>query len=228
MRIKTNTTSLGIKAKRLFTELVQSSDWTIHPNGYSGRGRYASKTADHATTLADSLEELGLVRGRHFTTGNDAPRGGWSGEFVTLLPAGRRLKVVTDNRICVEGWREQRKTLSNNCNPRQGLLDYLADNPAEDTPSLDDLTAVEQNKLKDWYRNGCEHPCPDTVLAIKQKSRLSWRQVGDQCHAKWRPRPSILAFSPEDDTIVKVSRNTIIDNEAKHQLERVVRPNPEP
>ena len=36
------------------------------------------------------------------------------------------------------------------------------------------------------------------------------------------------AFSPEDDTLVKVSRNTIIDNEAKHQLERVVRPNPEP
>tara|TARA_B100000519_G_scaffold182079_1_gene174800 strand:- start:850 stop:1083 length:234 start_codon:yes stop_codon:yes gene_type:complete len=33
---------------------------------------------------------------------------------------------------------------------------------------------------------------------------------------------------PLDGTIVKVSRNTIIDNEAKHQLERVVRPNPEP
>jgi hypothetical protein len=163
MRIKTNITSLGIKAKRLFTELVQSSDWTIHPNGYSGRGRYASRTADHATTLADSLEELGLVRGRHFTTGNDAPRGGWSGEFVTLLPAGRRLKVVTDN-----------KTPAPPAPAPSGVTDGK-------TLTISPLDSDDWRELIEWYGAGAVHPCPDTILAIKLKSRLSWRQIEDKC-----------------------------------------------
>ena len=94
MKISTTIKPLGIKAKRLFTELAKARNWTLRPNGYSGRGRYASKTANHAGTLANTLEGIGLVRGQHFTTGNDAPRGGWSGEFVTLLPAGRRLKAT--------------------------------------------------------------------------------------------------------------------------------------
>ena len=86
------------------------------------------------------------------------------------------------------------------------------------TLTISPLDFDDWRELDEWHGAGAVHPCPDNILAIKQKSRLSWRQIEDKCKE----------FSPGDDTIVKVSRNTIIDNEAKHQLERVVRPNPEP
>ena len=67
----------------------------IHLNCYTGTGRFSSKSADHNQHLVHTLEELGLIEGRHFVTGNDSPRGGWSGGFVKLMTAGKRLKVIT-------------------------------------------------------------------------------------------------------------------------------------
>ena len=66
----------------------------IHLNCYTGTGRFSSKSADHNQNLVHTLQELGLIEGRHFVTGNDSPRGGWSGGFVKLMTAGKRLKVI--------------------------------------------------------------------------------------------------------------------------------------
>jgi hypothetical protein len=150
--MKATIKSLGIKAKRLVTELAKSGNWTSHPNGYSGTGRHVSKTADHAATLTESLELIGMAKGRHFSTGNDAPRGGWSGEFVTLLPAGRRLKVIADIR----------------------RSDPVI---AKVEPRRPSLALAEQLILDSWIRDGATHPCPEDVLAVKQKSQLSWRTL---------------------------------------------------
>lgn len=162
-----NTTikSLGIKAKRLVTELAESGNWTVHPNGYSGCGRHVSRTADHAATLSLALASIGLVFGRHFSTGNDAPRGGWSGEFVTLLPAGRRLKVITDIR---------------RSKPVIAKVE-----PQRPSPSL--LSLAEQLILDSWIRDGSSHPCPEDVLIVKQKSQLSWRAISQTNGSKNQP-----------------------------------------
>ena len=63
-------------------------------NCYSGSGRFSTKSADHNRHLVYTLQEMGLVEGRHFITGNDSLRGGWSGGFVKLMTAGKRLKVI--------------------------------------------------------------------------------------------------------------------------------------
>jgi hypothetical protein len=63
-------------------------------NCYSGSGRFSTKSADHNRHLVHTLQEMGLVEGRHFVTGNDSLRGGWSGGFVKLMTAGKRLKVI--------------------------------------------------------------------------------------------------------------------------------------
>ena len=67
----------------------------VHLNHYTGTGRFSSKSADHNQHLVHTLQELGLIEGRHFVTGNDSLRGGWSGGFVKLLAAGKRMKVIT-------------------------------------------------------------------------------------------------------------------------------------
>ena len=55
----------------------------IHLNGYSGKGRFATRTADHTNYLYNELLEIG-VKKEHIEYSNDAPRGGWSGEYVRL------------------------------------------------------------------------------------------------------------------------------------------------
>jgi hypothetical protein len=71
----------------------------IYPNYYNGSGRWTRKSADYAARLSDILTGLGMVRGRHFRTGNDAPFGGHTGEWVGLTPLGRRRKAFRDIRV---------------------------------------------------------------------------------------------------------------------------------
>ena len=84
----------------LLEELATAN--TIHPNYYNGSGRWSQKSADYAASLAAILTGLGMVRGKHFEVGNDAPRGGWVGNYVRLLPLGRRRKAIRDLRESVQ------------------------------------------------------------------------------------------------------------------------------
>lgn len=52
----------------------------IHPNGYTGRGKHISKGADHAYNIASILKEFSIK----YESGNDAPKGGFSGEWIKL------------------------------------------------------------------------------------------------------------------------------------------------
>jgi hypothetical protein len=88
------------REKKLLEELATAN--VTFPNYYNGHGRWTSKSADYATALVDILTGLGMVPGRHFRTGNDAPQGGWTGEYVRLLPLGRRRKAIRDLRESVQ------------------------------------------------------------------------------------------------------------------------------
>ena len=81
-----------------FAELATSRR-AVHPNYYMGTGSRQSKSVDYAENLVKKLVGLGLQRGKHFMSGNDAPRGGHTGEWVNLTPLGRRRKVIKDSEI---------------------------------------------------------------------------------------------------------------------------------
>jgi len=63
-------------------------------NYYTGRGKHTSCGADHVGRTIEVFGKLGLVEGRHYVKGNDAPRGGWEGNYVKLTAAGKRLAVI--------------------------------------------------------------------------------------------------------------------------------------
>lgn len=86
-RIDANLTTKGgaIAKKYANVEKVLLGE-RYHGAGYSGRGRYTSKAnGDHFAVL----QGLRLI-GVDFVEGNDAPRGGWSGQYVELSPKGKR------------------------------------------------------------------------------------------------------------------------------------------
>ena len=154
MKMKTR---LNKKERDLVGYLARSSDHTVHPNYYTGTGRWARRGANDAGRLAGALDKLGLVQGKHYITGNDAPRGGWTGEFVHLLPLGRRRKYIRNLR-------------HETCTPQPAPVAPQPD-PAPEPVTLD---ADRQQALFAWMADGALHPCPDNVLAIKQESGLSW------------------------------------------------------
>lgn len=57
-----------------------------HGAGYSGRGRYTSKANGDHFAVIEGLRKIGV----DFVEGNDAPRGGWGGQYVELSPKGKR------------------------------------------------------------------------------------------------------------------------------------------
>jgi hypothetical protein len=57
-----------------------------HGAGYSGSGRYTSKTNGDHFSVIEGLRKIGV----DFVEGNDAPRGGWSGRYVELSAKGKR------------------------------------------------------------------------------------------------------------------------------------------
>ncbi len=92
-RPQTKATKLRRKQRDLLA-LLLAQPKGIEPNYYNGSGRWTRKGPDYVVQLRELLEERGLVKGRHFQVGNRAPRGGYEGDFIRLMPAGRRLKAV--------------------------------------------------------------------------------------------------------------------------------------
>jgi hypothetical protein len=86
------------KREQKLLEDLATARSKIYPNYYNGSGRWTQKSADYTASLVGILTGLGMVRGKHFERGNDAPQGGWTGDYVRLLPLGRRLKAIRDIR----------------------------------------------------------------------------------------------------------------------------------
>ena len=89
----------NIKVPKALEQAVQTLfvAGKVHPNYYRGKGRNASCSADLAKRLYQFLQDALKLKTHHLTLGNDAPRGGHTGCFVELTPAGRRLKVVRES-----------------------------------------------------------------------------------------------------------------------------------
>lgn len=86
-RIDSNLRTKGgaIAAKYANVEKVLLGE-RYHGAGYSGRGRYTSKTNGDHFAVIEGLCKIGV----DFVKGNDAPRGGWSGQYVELSAKGKR------------------------------------------------------------------------------------------------------------------------------------------
>lgn len=86
-RIDSNLRTKGgaIAAKYANVEKVLLGE-RYHGAGYSGRGRYTSKTNGDHFAVIEGLCKIGV----DFVKGNDAPRGGWSGQYVELSTKGKR------------------------------------------------------------------------------------------------------------------------------------------
>jgi hypothetical protein len=82
------------RKQRDLLALLLAQPTGIEPNYYTGSGRWTRKGPDYVVQLRELLTERGLVRGRHFQIGNRAPRGGYAGDYIRLMPAGRRLKAI--------------------------------------------------------------------------------------------------------------------------------------
>jgi len=87
------TTNLRRKHRDLLA-LLFAQPTGVEPHYYNGSGSWTRKGPDYVQQLAALLTERGLVKGRHYQTGNRAPRGGYEGDFIRLTPAGRRLKAI--------------------------------------------------------------------------------------------------------------------------------------
>jgi hypothetical protein len=81
--LRTKSGAIAVKYRNVEKVLLGER---YHGTCYSGRGRYTSKTnGDHFGVL-EGLRKLGV----DFVEGNDAPRGGWSGQYVELSAKGKR------------------------------------------------------------------------------------------------------------------------------------------
>ena len=138
----------------MLDRLAQAGE--IYPNSYTGSGRYTSKSADYAAQLVGVLtSDLDMVEGKHFEIGNDSPRGGWTGEFVRLLPLGRRRKAIKDRRAVAVAA------------------------PAPQKTALE-LADEDRQTIAAWRADGAPHPCPPEVLAIKIAAGVSWKWLENE------------------------------------------------
>ena len=86
-RIDANLTTKGgaIAKKYANVEKVLLGE-RYHGAGYSGHGRYTSKVNGDHFSVIEGLRKIGV----DFVNGNDAPRCGWSGQYVELSAKGKR------------------------------------------------------------------------------------------------------------------------------------------
>jgi hypothetical protein len=132
----------------------------VHPNFYTGSwAGVPRRSTDYAELLVERLEGLGLVRGRHFEAGNDAPHGGHTGSWVQLTPLGRRRKVFRDVRAAEEK-----------------RIEGLGPHAYIPGWSLPPLATV----IRRWHRAGAVHPAPDEVVAAKRESGLTWKMIDNR------------------------------------------------
>ena len=64
----------------------------IRPTWYNGTGKRTT-IYDTSSETRSILKAVGLVEGKDFVFGNDAARGGASGNFFRLTPAGKRKRI---------------------------------------------------------------------------------------------------------------------------------------
>ena len=98
-------------SKKALSMINETAEGEIR-NYYTGRGKWTAKGADFVGSCQYLFDILELIVGRHYVIGNDAPKGGWEGNYIKLTAAGLRLKRVQDaiaeyNSMIVLAWEKQ-------------------------------------------------------------------------------------------------------------------------
>lgn len=124
----------------------------------SGSGRFTSNLDSTDTTIA-ALRALGLT----FKTGNDAPRGGLTGNWIELDAAGRR-KVAP---IIKEA-----KAASAEAKAKRNAATAAR------------FSGIQGNDiLLAWWKSGMFHPAPAEVIHAKEAANMTWKEVRQYCKA---------------------------------------------
>ena len=143
----------------------------LHPNYYNGSKGRSTIGPDYADRLAGKLKGLGMVRGVHFVTGNDAKFHGHTGEWVELTPVGRRRKVFQDIRAAAKiRQAESSEDLRESAEPAKPTF----------AKGVVFGSLGQRDIMQVWHDAGAVHPAPDEVLQIKLRSGASWKGIADQ------------------------------------------------
>lgn len=155
----------GTVALRLVEEWIRTNK-PIRPCYTTGSGRHTANS-DHGDKVRHIL---GVCLGLPCTSGNDAPRGGATGRWIKVdAPGWGKMKPVRDQWAKEQEDNQRRDELK-----EQARLRAEADKYAG---LVGDYRAV----LLAWWDSQEFHPAPAEVLEAKQRSGLTWKQVGNFC-----------------------------------------------
>lgn len=137
----------------------------IRPCHTSGKGRFTSNLDSTDTTIA-ALNALGLT----FKTGNDAPRGGLTGNWIELDGAGRRkvAPIAKDARAA----------------KAEAEAKEQAEKEAKAKRIAELFIGIEgKDVLIAWWKSGIFHPAPAEVIKAKEAAGMTWKEVRAFCKA---------------------------------------------
>ncbi len=164
-RINKNlTTKSGSLRKDCESIIELFENGNIHPFGYSGSGRCVTKAGSFNYTALDAMKI-------DYITGNDAPRGGHSGNYIELTAKGKRqvkdwlrLRKEYSRKLQEHATLVQSFRAANSVNKAVNKAIFIQNMPKN---SSDDVVLRE-------YFNLEVHPAPAEVMQAKANTGMSW------------------------------------------------------
>lgn len=100
--------NITTKQTKLILQLIKEN---IVRNYYTGSGRYARKSADYVSIIEFTLKAIGFSPTIHFLCENDAPRGGWQGNYIKLTKEGAYILNYMYSQITEEKLQNEKKKI---------------------------------------------------------------------------------------------------------------------
>jgi hypothetical protein len=147
----------GTAALRMIKQWIIDGE-PIRPCYTSGRGKHTSNV-DRSGEVERILKVLNLK----FTTGNDAPRGGLTGNWIKVQ--GSKMKPVREaweQKEAAEQAKVSEDLKAKNDAWAQGYKEALGD---------------DIEIFRAWWRSKVFHPAPKEVMQAKQANNLTWKEV---------------------------------------------------
>jgi len=144
-------------------ECIEHGCYRVYPITAYSRS-YSDKTRDYERLL----EALGL----DYTEGNDAPRGGKTGNFLQLTPSAiRKVKPITKEYMkAQEAERKERQKAQAQEALNKRLA--LAKEPLSEKEKMEAIAYIKENPMRSALANA-----PKSVDKLKYASGLSWGQL---------------------------------------------------
>jgi hypothetical protein len=140
-----------------------------YPTHTVGSGKWT-----HNYTSAVGLSTFGLESGKHYTWGNDAPRGGACGDFQKLTAAGKRLKIIKE--LFAAAAAKNAEIAQKDAARAAEYVEKLHADALEDDKVFELQKGISDEVKAEILRVKKAHEAPTPVLAAaKQASGLSWK-----------------------------------------------------